>query len=128
MTLSKKILSGFIVCTIILMAVAIFSFKNSEKFIATNKWVNHTHEVLHELDQILLGSLDAETGTRGFVITNDENYLAPFNSAKSNLSEHIKKVKQLTGDNRIQQENIANIERLVSTYISYLEKKIEYRN
>src|SRR5260370_42422129 len=116
MTLDKKILSGFIICCLALLIVAAISFNNSEKFIDTNPWVNHTHEVLYEFDQILVGSLDAETGARGFVITGNESYLEPFNNSKSNLLAHIKKVKELTRDNPGQQENVDRIEKLADAH------------
>ena len=106
MTLGKKILSGFIICTVILIAVAIFSFKNSEKFIETNQWVNHTHEVLYEFDQVLAATVDAETGTRGFIITGNEGFLEHYKSSKDRILEHLDKVKNLTVDNASQQQNI----------------------
>jgi len=68
-TLDKKILAGFIACSAVLFVVAVISFNNSEKFIDTNQWVNHTHEVLYEFDQILVSSVDAETGARGSSIS-----------------------------------------------------------
>jgi CHASE3 domain sensor protein len=42
LTLGRKILIGFIACALVLFGVAIFSYKNSEKFIASNAWVDHT--------------------------------------------------------------------------------------
>ncbi|GHN00804.1 hypothetical protein WSM22_22930 [Cytophagales bacterium WSM2-2] len=127
MTLDRKILMGFISCSLVLLLVAVISFNNSEKFLDTNQWVNHTHEVLYEFDQILVSSVDAETGARGFVITGDENYLEPFNNSKSKLIEHIKKVRELTKDNPGQQENIAGIENLADAHIKHLSRKIELR-
>jgi CHASE3 domain sensor protein len=83
MTLGRKILAGFIGCTIILFVVAVFSFKNSEEFIASNAWVDHTHQVITEFEQILVSSVDEETGARGFVITGEPSYLEPFTSANT---------------------------------------------
>src|SRR5258707_15772476 len=102
LTLEKRILAGFIICSLILLVVAVISFKNSEKFIDTNQWVNHTHEVLYQLDQVLVNAVDAETGERGFIITGNESYLEPFNDAKSKLSQNIAKTKALTIDNPTQ--------------------------
>ncbi|HSZ26054.1 MAG TPA: response regulator [Cytophagaceae bacterium] len=107
MTLSRKILIGFIACTLVLIVVAFFSFRNSEKFIDTNQWVNHTHEVMYEYDQVLAATIDIETGTRGFVVTGEERFLEPYYSGIKRLPEHLGKVKRLTGDNPVQQENIA---------------------
>src|SRR5258706_13779298 len=127
MTLDKKIQAGFISCSMVLLVVAIFSFRNSERFLDTNQWVNHTHEVLYEFDQVLINSVNAETGARGFVITGTETYLEPFNSSKSRLFEHIDRVREMTRDNPGQQKNIDNIERLANAHISHLDKKIETR-
>ena len=79
--------------------------------------------MLYEFDQVLVNSVDAETGARGFVITGNESYLEPFASARSNLIEHIRKVRALTSDNRSQQENIDRIEKLAEAHLKFLEKK-----
>ena len=55
---NKKILADFLICCAILLVTGIFSFAANRKFIATNKWVNHTHEVLHEFEKILITPLD----------------------------------------------------------------------
>jgi len=125
--LGKKILAGFIICSIILVVVAVISFKNSEKVIDTNQWVSHTHEVLNEFEQILVNSVDAETGARGFVITGGDNYLEPFTRAKIKLLQNISKVRELTSDNPTQQKNIDNLEKAAGTLINHLEKYIELR-
>ena len=69
MTLSQKILSGFVFCALVLVGTAIFAIKNNEKLGNSIQWVTHTHEVLHEFDLILAGTVDAETGVRGYVVT-----------------------------------------------------------
>src|SRR3954467_9650436 len=104
MTFDQKLITGFLVCVLILSGIAIFSFKNSEKFVASNAWVDHTNQVLHEFDQILISSVDAETGERGYIITGDQNYLEPFNNSKSQLADHVDKVTALTKDNPAQQK------------------------
>jgi CheY-like chemotaxis protein/CHASE3 domain sensor protein len=127
MTLDRKILAGFIGCSLVLLIVAVISYRNSEKIVDTSIWVNHTHEVLYEFEQILIGSVDAETGARGFVVTGNENYLEPFNSANSRLLDHVRKVKQLTKDNSVQQNNIEDIEKLINTHIRHLSLIIDLR-
>ncbi len=126
-TLQTKILGGFIVCCMTLIIVAITSFRNSKKFIDANEWVNHTHEVLYELGQILISSLEAETGARGFVITGKEEYLAPFISSRNSLTTQINEVKMLTIDNAMQQNNIDRLSRLSSEHLAFLEKCITAR-
>lgn len=104
MTLGKKIATGFMACAIVLLGVAIFSYKNSEKFIASNTLVNHSNSVLYEFDQILMLTVNAETGIRGYVITGNDDFLIPFTSANVNIIPQLNKVKELTKDNPNQQK------------------------
>jgi CheY-like chemotaxis protein/CHASE3 domain sensor protein/putative methionine-R-sulfoxide reductase with GAF domain len=126
-SLDKKIIAGFIICAFVLLLAAVLTFTNSGKFTETNDLVNHTHEVLSELDEILITCLDAETGARGFVITGDEGYLTPFSHAKVNLFEHLRAARSLTRDNSAQQKNLDEIEALATVYFKYLETKIALR-
>jgi len=127
MTLSQKILTGFIVCTLILGAVAVFSFRNSEKFIDTNKWVAHTHDVLHEFDLILSSSLDAETGARGYVISGNESFLEPYYQARKDVRAHMDQVRILTNDNPVQQKNIEDLQKTLDARDKHLQDIIELR-
>ena len=127
LSLSKKILAGFIACGIILFGVAIFSYRNSEKFIASNAWVDHTNKVLYEFSQILLSSVDAETGARGYVITGNENFLEPYSAGKIGMFEHLNKVRELTKDNPAQQKNIDELETELNKHIIHLNAYIDLR-
>ncbi len=127
MTLNKKILVGFIACALILLGVAIFSYKNSQKFIASNDLVNQTNKVLYEFSQILTATTDAETGNRGFVITGDDNYLENYINAEKNAIEHLDKVRNLTKDNPIQQKNIYELEKEIKIRFIQLNNGITLR-
>jgi len=104
MTLSKRILTGFIACAVILFGLAFFSYKNSEKFIASNTLVDQTNKVLYEFSQILNTISDAESSNRGYIITGDEAHLESSINAEKSISEHLDKVKELTIDNTIRQK------------------------
>jgi CheY-like chemotaxis protein/CHASE3 domain sensor protein len=127
LTLDRKILLGFSICSLVLLLVAVISFNNSEKLITTNRWVNHTHEVLYEFEQVLMYSVDAENSMRGFVISGNEDFLAPFYSAKLNLSDHVNKILELTRDNATQQRNAKALDSLTLLHIQTLEDVIGLR-
>src|SRR5690349_25063594 len=98
MTLDKKILTGFIACSVVLLAVAIISFRNSEELSNTNKWVVHTNEVLYKLEQVYALAVEVETTERGFIITGDESYLENYNVAKNRIEQDIDAADGLTKD------------------------------
>jgi CheY-like chemotaxis protein/signal transduction histidine kinase/CHASE3 domain sensor protein len=128
LTIGRKIFIGFIACALILVGVAIFAFKNNEKFIDSNDSIIHANQVLFEFEQILVASINAETGTRGFVITGDHKFLEPFVNANTKGVEHLNKVKELTKDNPNQQKNIEALEKLFKMHVSYFKRGIDLRN
>jgi CheY-like chemotaxis protein/signal transduction histidine kinase/CHASE3 domain sensor protein len=127
MTLNNKILLGFAACVVILVSVVMFAFRNNQKFADSGVWVEHTHEVISEFEQILGLSVDAETGVRGFVIAGEEKFLEPFRNANVQLFEHIDKVQELTVDNPDQQKNIEALNEQLRAHIGYLNRLIETR-
>lgn len=126
-TVDKKILAGVIFCSIILLSIPVISWYNSENFKDTNQWVNHTHEVLYEFEQVLNYCVDAETAERGYIITGKEQYITPFSSASDRIFEHLDKVKELTKDNPRQQKNIQDIRQLATQLTEQLTAIINVR-
>ncbi len=126
MTLDRKILIGFIACAVILFGVGIFSYKNSEKFIASNTLVDQTNKVLYGFSQILTVISDAETGSRGYIITGNEAHLEHFINAESTIVDHLIKAKELTKDNTIQQK-IKELEKEIKIRFNHLKSGIALR-
>jgi PAS domain S-box-containing protein len=126
MTLDRKILTGFIACALILFGVAFFSFKNSEKFIASNALVDQTNNVLYELGIVLTAISDAETGNRGFIITGNDAHLEHFVNAERTIGEHLDKIKELAKDNIVQQK-IKELEKEIKIRFNHLKNSIALR-
>ncbi len=122
LTLDRKILIGFALCTLVLLAVAGFLFRNNEKFIGTNKWVNHTREVLYELSQVLSNSVEIQGNSHSYLLTGNETYLQLLNTAKSNALQHLNLARELTRDNPAQQRNLDALEPLLQARIKFSEK------
>lgn len=70
---------------------------------------------------------DAETGQRGFVITGEERYLAPYNDALLRVQPAISEIKKLTADNPNQQRRIDMLNPLVATKLAELQAVIDVR-
>ena len=125
MTLSRKILTGFIACVLLIIGVAIFAVKSSEKVITSNSWVDHTNQVLAEFEQIKISTVTAESAMRGFVISGDNAYLSLLASANSDGTGHQNKVKELTKDNLLQQKNIAELESEYKRHVDFFNRCID---
>jgi methyl-accepting chemotaxis protein len=69
---------------------------------------------------------DVETGERGYMLTSDERFLAPFNDAVDQVGKGIQKLRELTKDNPNQQKRLDNIKPLAEEKISYSKKAFEF--
>ena len=127
MTLERKILAGFTVCAFILFGAAVFSFSNGKKYIESSALVDHTNQVIYQFEQILISTINAESGARGFVITGDNDFLDLFLVAQAKGAEHLNKVQELTKDNPNKQKNIEELDKELKIRFDNLTRTIELR-
>lgn len=75
---TRNVKAYFVVGFFILFTSALASYKITTLLIETSSWVSHTHQVETLLESIVSQLTDAETGQRGFILTNKTEYLVPY--------------------------------------------------
>ena len=90
-------------------------------------WVEHTWQVINQVERIMGSAKDAETGARGFLITDDPAYLAPYNSGLAELPTELDNFGNLTQDNPRQQSQLADMRAIVEERIALLKQGIGLR-
>jgi PAS domain S-box-containing protein len=92
----------------------------------SQKWVDHTHQVLLESNQLLTGLLNAETGVRGYALTLRPEFLEPYYLAQSSLSSRLDHLNGLVSDNSVQVSRLKSINQMstqrVRTLISIISQ------
>src|SRR6267143_749832 len=84
--------------------------------------------VLREETEAFLSLLkDAETGQRGFVITGDRHYLAPYDAAQALVGRQLERLGGLTGEMADQHARVAALETLVRRKLDELRETITAR-
>lgn len=81
LSLNKKINLGLASGLVILLVVGLVSYRNIHMLSGILAERKTSYENRIELGNWLTNLVDAETAERGFLITGDETYLAPYNSA-----------------------------------------------
>jgi PAS domain S-box-containing protein len=128
-SLEQKMRTLIFVAAIILMTLSgIISFYYNDERNITSQLVEHTNQVLREAAQTFSTIKDFESGSRGYVITGDSNYLEHYTLAKDNISAHEKKIKELTKDNPVQQTRIDSLSALIDRRITFSQQSIQLRN
>ena len=91
------------------------------------RMIFHSHEVIVAIGELRSSVQDAETGQRGFLLTGNDRYLAPYEAAVANVAGQTDKLATLTGDNPAQQERIKQLRQRVSAKLNELENTIDVR-
>jgi PAS domain S-box-containing protein len=102
-----------------LLLASMAAYWSSAYSLVTFKWVEHTQQVLDDLNSTRAAILDVETGARGFVITGNEDFLQPFNRGRERVGALIQTLKHETSDNSDQQKSLSGLEALVAAKISF---------
>ncbi len=125
--IGKKIGGTVVLALIMFLIVGLISFNSTRTLYEDNKWVQHTNEVLLNLELLKSVLKDAETGQRGYLVTGKENYLDPFNNSIKPSQEIFAKIKDLTSDNDRQQKRLAEMKPLIEAKYSELRETINLR-
>src|SRR5437588_5297894 len=89
--------------------------------------LEHTHEVLSSLELLLAAATDSETAERGYVITGDESYLEPYREAGAVIDGQTRRLRELTADNRAEQQRLDSVAALMTERLAILRAGIELR-
>ena len=117
-------LAGAVVFFLISSAVAYF---NLQALREGNQKIVQTHDVIVALDELLSNAQDAENRQRGFLLTNNENYLEPYNSALRTIPSKLDEIVQLTRDNPAQKPRLNTLRLHVDAKLAELKETIDLR-
>jgi CheY-like chemotaxis protein/signal transduction histidine kinase/CHASE3 domain sensor protein len=92
-----------------------------------NQKIVHSEDVIVALGGLLSSTQDAETGQRGFLLTNNEEYLEPYNAALESIPLRLDEIVQLTRDDPMQQANIPALKLHINEKLAELKKTIDLR-
>jgi len=88
-------------------------------------WVNHTHDVIAQVDQFMKYMVDMETGQRGYLLSGDETFLQPFSVAQEHVQQTLDDVIAQVSDNPEQVKRFRKAELLKNQWIQSAQKSDE---
>jgi signal transduction histidine kinase len=87
-------------------------------------WVNHTQDAANLIARIYRRAVDAETGQRGFMLTQDSTYLNPYIEARAELPRDLEALGRMTDDNPVQVAQFATVRKLIDTRFAQMERSL----
>lgn len=121
-----KISIAFSIIIILTLTACIINVQGLARENDAVELTEHTYKVLSRLDQLTAAMVDQETGLRGFLISGDEQFLAPQKAGEASFQKAFDDVKELTRDNPLQQSRLAEIATFVKDWQSdVLSKELQ---
>ncbi|QVL31406.1 CHASE3 domain-containing protein [Telmatocola sphagniphila] len=105
----------------------LFSYANTRRLRESEIWVSHTQEVLDVSEKILRRLVELESGVRGFLITDDEQFLIDALEIEQNLQHQAEEIRLLTADNPSQIRRIEELRPLYMQLRTTLKELTELR-
>jgi methyl-accepting chemotaxis protein len=126
-TVGRRLVAGFGLAALTLAVIAIVSYRNARDLIENDALLAHSQQVRFELADLLSQLKDGETGQRGYVITGDDTYLAPYQAALAAIHGTLDDLHKLTADNPNQLRRLAAIAPLIDAKLAELKQTVDLR-
>jgi len=120
-------LSALALALLTLLVIGYFSLVNWRRFRDASEIVPHVRRVIALNDSLLAHVVDAETGQRGFLLTNRAEYLEPYHTAIQAVYSELDELARLTSGNPEQARRVQTIRSLTDLKLAELRDTIELR-
>jgi methyl-accepting chemotaxis protein len=126
-TFGTRLAVGFGLAGLVLLVIAAIGYRTTSILIENDARVTHSYEVQGKLNDLISELKDAETGQRGFIITGQDSYLEPYQSALGEIRSTLDSAKALTVDNPDQQRRLNALAPIIDVKLAELKETIDLR-
>lgn len=113
---------------LILFITSIASYLSIKSLIKSADMVAQSNETITNLEEIISTLKDAETGQRGYLLTGDKDFLAPYSGAKQHALALLDDFGAETQDNDLQQKNVQELRKIIQGRLEILENTVDIKS
>jgi PAS domain S-box-containing protein len=124
-TLQRRLLLILTIGLFLTLGVVAYTCRAALGYDRLNDQVQRNHEVKEELSAVLRLVVDAESGQRGYLITNDPVYLKPYQEATSQIDARLARLDSLTKNSAPQQRRMNELRRIEQEELALLQQTIQ---
>ncbi|QEC68110.1 response regulator [Panacibacter ginsenosidivorans] len=122
---TRNLQIGFGLSLLLLLLSSIASYYSIKNLISSSELLNHTNQVLQESENVISYMKDAETGQRGFLVTDDLEFLEPYNGSFEKTKAALDNLKELTRDNIDQQARCDSLYTIIIRRYNFIQQGID---
>lgn len=118
---------GLAAALVFFMVSGLVTYVNFQGLRLANQRIVETHRAIVSLQSLLSKLQDAETGQRGYLLTGEESYLAPYRTALAGVDNQLEKVSERTKENPGQRERLDKLRQHVDAKLDEMAEAIALR-
>jgi signal transduction histidine kinase/CheY-like chemotaxis protein len=122
----KRRLQPTLVPALVFVVVALMLTIVTRQLLTLQEESRHTQDVKDTLASITAVMQESENGMRGFLLTGDDDFLKPYNTASHEIGPALDRLQSLVDDNPVQRENVARLRPVVLERMSQLTRAVGY--
>jgi CHASE3 domain sensor protein len=126
-TFAKRLGAGYGLAVLTLLIIAAVSYRTTNELVANDDLLIRSYTVQDALADLLSDLVDIETGARGYVITGDDAFLAPYEAALGEIKGHQDTVVALVAGNAEQQGEVASIQSAIASKLTHTRQLVDTR-
>lgn len=107
--------------------ICLISVRSNERLATNYAAVTNAYYVISKIEALMSHVTDGETGMRGFVISGDEVYLAPYYMFEKSLDKDYQDLVKATAKDKFLQQQLKIMYPILNARKIDLEKKVEMR-
>jgi len=119
-----KIKTGYLTAFLLLLISYILIFITLQQLFKQTKWVEHTDNVIINLESLSSYINEAESAARGYVLLNDTDHLQTFYSSTKIIDLSLKNIDSIISDNISEQKNSDTLKLLIQEKLGRIYKGI----
>jgi PAS domain S-box-containing protein len=123
--LNRSLQYWFGISIFILVVISAVSYTIITNLLESRELVDHSNDVILKLEKVMSLVKDAETGQRGYMLTDRDVFLQPYHEAYQSSSFLLTQVQQLTANNLYQQHYVVLARRLINEEANLLDNIIQ---
>ncbi len=127
LTIGRRMALSFGAVILVVIAAGGINMNAGARLNEADHWKTHTYKVLETADGMLQSMVNMETGTRGFLLAGQDDYLAPFKAGADSFEQAWQQARELTADNPAQQQRLQQMKQRADAFKAVAQSLIESR-
>lgn len=127
MNFKRNLLYGLGLSLLLLFISSLASYISIRNLIETSQMMRQSNQIIKNMGEVLSLVKDAETGQRGYLLTNDERFLQPYINAKDKLTTEVEDLATEVTKTPTQKANLEKLKENIANRVRILDENINFK-